>query len=94
MMHLPKSAVIVLRHLVRGGPMCPVEISKTASLAPRTVSHALKRLVNEELCKKIPNLQDMRRPLYSPNYETAEAMVTTYGSDSPIGSQLTFMLRK
>ncbi|MHA2425387.1 MAG: MarR family transcriptional regulator [Candidatus Thorarchaeota archaeon] len=94
MMQLPKSAVIVLRHLTTSGPMCPVDISQSAQLAPRTVSHALKRLVNDELCKKIPNLQDMRRPLYTPNYEVAKNMVSKYGTDSAIGSQLTFMLRK
>jgi len=94
MMQLPKSAVIVLRHLDTGGPMCPVDISQTANLAPRTVSHALKRLVNDSLCKKIPNLQDMRRPLYVPNYEVAKNVVQRHGLDSVIGSQLTFMLNK
>ncbi len=94
MMQLPKSAVIVLRHLTTTGPMCPVDISQTAKLAPRTVSHALKRLVNDQLCKKIPNLQDMRRPLYSPNYEVARRMVNQHGLDSAIANQLTFMLRK
>ena len=94
MMQLPKSAVTVLRHLTTKGPMCPVDISQTAKLAPRTVSHALKRLVNDRLCKKIPNLQDMRRPLYAPNYEVAKRMVSKYGNDSAIGTQLTFMLRK
>ncbi|MFW9850303.1 MAG: hypothetical protein ACFFF4_14290 [Candidatus Thorarchaeota archaeon] len=94
MMQLPKSAVIVLRHLTASGPMCPVDISQTAKLAPRTVSHALKRLVNDQLCKKIPNLQDMRRPLYMPNYEAAKKMVKRYGMNSTIGNQLTFMLRK
>ena len=94
MIQLPKSAVTVLQHLVTGGPMCPVDISQNAKLAPRTVSHALKRLVNDELCKKTPNLQDMRRPLYTPNYEVAKRMVSQYGSDSSIGNQLTFMLRQ
>ena len=94
MMRLPKSAVIVLRHLDTGGPMCPVDICETANLAPRTVSHALKRLVHDRLCKKIPNLQDMRRPLYVPNYEVARNVVQKHGHDSIIGSQLTFMLNK
>ncbi len=94
MMQLPKSAVIVLRHLVKRGPMCPVDICQTASLAPRTVSHALKRLLDDRLCKKVPNLQDMRRPLYSPNFDTAVEMVSIYGMDSTIGSQLNFMLRR
>ena len=92
--HLPKSAVIVLRHLVRKGPMSPVDISQTASLAPRTVSHALKRLLDDKLCKKIPNLQDMRRPLYTPNFDTVVEMVSHYGHDSIIGTQLNFMLRR
>lgn len=94
MMQLPRSAVIVLRHLVKQGPMCPVDICESARLAPRTVSHALKRLLDDNLCKKVPNLQDMRRPLYTPNFDMAVEMVSHYGIDSAIGSQINFMLRR
>lgn len=94
MIQLPRSAVTVLKHLVKKGPMCPVDICQTASLAPRTVSHALKRLLDDELCKRIPNLEDMRRPLYTPDYDTAREIVSRYGIDSTIGNQLNFMYRR
>jgi DNA-binding MarR family transcriptional regulator len=94
LIQLPRSAVIVLKHLVNRGPMCPVDICQTASLAPRTVSHALKRLLDDELCKRIPNLEDMRRPLYTPNFDTAREIVSEYGLDSTIGTQLNFMYRR
>ena len=93
-MQLPKSAFVVLSQLVKDGPLCPIDISSRASLAPRTVSYALRRLTSTRLCKKIPNLQDMRRPLYSPNFEVAREVVQRLGPDSLIGSQLTYILRR
>ncbi len=62
---LPRSAIIVLSTLSTDGPMTPKEISMKVDLAPRTVSFALRRLVSHQLCRKTPNLRDMRQPLYS-----------------------------
>jgi len=93
-MQLPRSAYIVLSQLARDGPLCPVDISERARLAPRTVSYALRRLTSTRLCKKIPNLIDMRRPLYTPNLEVAREVVQRFGPDSLIGSQLTLLLRR
>ncbi len=94
MMGLPRSAVKILKHLDQKGPMCPVDICETANIAPRTVSHALRRLTATKICRKIPNLQDMRRPLYSPNYERVKEIVERHGPESVIGSQLMMCFRR
>jgi DNA-binding MarR family transcriptional regulator len=91
---LTKSAVDVLSHLASAGPMSPNDITESAEIPPRTVSHALKRLLRHKLCKKIPNLQDMRRPLYVPNYEKVREFVKHYGADSLVGDNLTMLLRR
>lgn len=51
--------------------MTPKDISNKVNLAPRTVSFALRKLMGHELCRKIPNLLDMRQPLYLANLERA-----------------------
>ena len=61
---LPRSALIVLDSLRSQGPLSPKQIATQAKLPPRTVSFALKKLIRVNLCRKIPNLQDMRQPLY------------------------------
>lgn len=61
---LPRSAIVVLAELVREGPLTPSELVKKSDLAARTVSYALKRLRGHKLCKRLPNLEDMRQPLY------------------------------
>ncbi|MBD3407717.1 MAG: hypothetical protein GF411_16485 [Candidatus Lokiarchaeota archaeon] len=62
---LPKSAIIVLDHLKSGGPQSPQDISSRTKMPLRTVTFALKRLLKIKFCKRIPNLLDMRRPLYA-----------------------------
>jgi len=91
---LTKSAVDVLSHLASAGPMSPNDITESAEIPPRTVSHALKRLLRHKLCKKIPNLQDMRRPLYAPNHERVREFLEHYGVDSLAGDSLTMLLRR
>ncbi|TFG11613.1 MarR family transcriptional regulator [Candidatus Thorarchaeota archaeon] len=91
---LTKSAVDVLSHLASTGPMSPNDITESAEIPPRTVSHALKRLLRYKLCKKIPNLQDMRRPLYVPNYEKVREFVKHNGSDSVTEDNLTILLQR
>ena len=71
---LPRSAIIVLDRLTTEGPMTPKTISKKVDLAPRTVSFALRKLMGQSLCKKIPNLTDMRQPLYAADAERAKAL--------------------
>jgi DNA-binding MarR family transcriptional regulator len=61
---ITRSAVVVFFKLARDGPMCPHEIMESAEIAPRTVTHALRQLLDNKLCKRIPNLSDMRKPLY------------------------------
>jgi DNA-binding MarR family transcriptional regulator len=45
----------------------------------RTVTFALDRLVDTDLCEKVPNLGDMRRTLYIVNQEKATAIFVSYG---------------
>ena len=75
---LPRSAIIVLDRLTNDGPMTPKDISNKVDLAPRTVSFALRKLVGQNLCKKIPNLSDMRQPLYLANEDTAKELRMKY----------------
>lgn len=81
----PKSALAILGALINHGPMCPLEISETLNMAPRTVSFALRKLVSRQLLKKIPNLHDMRRPKYHVDMEAAKVMLQQY-SDSALKS--------
>ncbi|TFF92037.1 MarR family transcriptional regulator [Candidatus Thorarchaeota archaeon] len=71
----PKSAVAILGALASEGPMCPQEISKKLEMAPRTVSFALRRLLKKRLLRRIPNLNDMRRPMYHVNMENAQEVL-------------------
>jgi DNA-binding MarR family transcriptional regulator len=77
-MNLPRSAIIVLDRLTHDGPMTPKDISSKVDLAPRTVSFALRKLMGHQLCRKIPNLQDMRQPLYLANLERANEIRMKY----------------
>ena len=75
---LPRSAIIVLDRLTHEGPMTPKQISQTVELAPRTVSFALRKLMGQNLCRKIPNLHDMRQPLYIAEMERAKELRMKY----------------
>ena len=79
LIRLPKSALRVLTLLTRQGPLPPRVISKQADVPLRTVTFALDRLVETDLCAKIPNLGDMRRTLYAVNHENAKAVFLRYG---------------
>ncbi|MHA1908092.1 MAG: hypothetical protein ACW98Y_12405 [Candidatus Thorarchaeota archaeon] len=67
--NLPKSAVIILDHLKVDGPMSPKQIAAKSQMPARTVSFALRTLIKQKICKKIPNLLDMRQPTYHLNDE-------------------------
>lgn len=67
---LPPSALIVLDHLASDGPMAPRDISRKYDVPLRTVTFALKKLMRLKLLRKVPNLLDMRRPLYHIDRET------------------------
>ncbi|MBD3157879.1 MAG: winged helix-turn-helix transcriptional regulator [Candidatus Lokiarchaeota archaeon] len=68
------STVEVLKHLAREGPLCPKDISEETGVSLRTVSFALRELRQENLCRRIPNLQDMRKPLYLANKENLQQL--------------------
>lgn len=76
---LPKSALVILQFLTKKGPMPPRAISKEAKVPLRTVTFALDRLVDTEICQKIPNLGDMRRTLYTVDMEKAQVVFNRYG---------------
>ncbi|MFX1260570.1 MAG: MarR family transcriptional regulator [Promethearchaeota archaeon] len=73
-LELPRSAIIILDKLTHDGPLTPKDISTRVDLAPRTVSFALRKLMGQRLCRKIPNLQDMRQPLYLADVERAREL--------------------
>jgi DNA-binding MarR family transcriptional regulator len=66
---VPRSALIVLDHLTEHGPMTPRDLSKKSQVPLRTVTFALKKLVMHRLLRKVPNLMDMRKPLYRADVE-------------------------
>ncbi len=67
--NLTKSTLIVLDKLSNEGPMSPADISKKSGFAMRTITLALKTLLSDHLCRKVPNLLDMRKPMYHVNHE-------------------------
>lgn len=67
--NLTKSTLIVLDKLDREGPMSPQDLAKSSGLAMRTVTLALKTLLTRKLCRRTPNLLDMRKPLYHVDVE-------------------------
>ncbi len=66
---LPRSALLVLDHITEHGPMAPRDLSRESEMPLRTVTFALKKLVRQRLLHKVPNLMDMRKPLYHANIE-------------------------
>lgn len=66
---LPRSALILLDHITEHGPMAPRDLSKKSKIPLRTVTFALQKLVTQKLLRKVPNLMDMRKPLYHPNID-------------------------
>ncbi|MCK5389296.1 MAG: helix-turn-helix transcriptional regulator, partial [Candidatus Thorarchaeota archaeon] len=63
-------------------PMCPLEISNKLNMAPRTVSFALRKLLGNQLLRKIPNLSDMRRPKYHVNMDAAKDLLQQYNDSA------------
>jgi len=76
--NLTKSTLIVLDELAKDGPMCPQEIANKSGLAMRTVTLALKTLQSGNFCRKVPNLMDMRKPLYHADYEKIMELQRTH----------------
>jgi DNA-binding MarR family transcriptional regulator len=74
----PKSTFAILSALIIDGPMCPKEISDKLDMAPRTVSFALRKLMRDQILKRIPNLLDMRRPKYHVNMDQAKQLMERY----------------
>lgn len=79
---IPKSARVVLHSLATTGPMSPKEISNKSDLPLRTVSFALRRLTAQNLLRRIPNLQDMRQPLYLLESGEIKTILLKQGKDA------------
>lgn len=78
-LRLPKSALVILGLLHKRGPLPPRDISKESKVPLRTVTFALDRLVDADICQRVPNLGDMRRTLYVVDQEKARAVFNRYG---------------
>ncbi|MDF1539630.1 MAG: hypothetical protein P1Q69_12090 [Candidatus Thorarchaeota archaeon] len=81
---LSTGVLTVLQIIAAYGPISPHEICDKVDLSPRTVTLALGTLTQEKICKKVPNLIDMRKPLYLLNHEQAKLILSEYGLDSVI----------
>ncbi len=77
---LPNSAILVLGSLTTEGPMTPKTIIEKVGLAPRTISFALRTLVREQVIQKIPNLADMRQPIYHVNMKRVKELQLRFES--------------
>jgi DNA-binding MarR family transcriptional regulator len=77
---LPKSTLLVIDALKSNGPMAPRDISRTAEIPLRTVTFALKKLLSWNVCRRIPNLNDMRRPLYVVDHDNLRVVFMKYGT--------------
>ena len=93
-MELPASAMTVLLSLCTRGPMTPTEICEKTTIPDRTISFALRKLVRQGLIRRIPNLRDMRSALYHAHIEKAREIISSYGPESIIGSQLLLILQR
>lgn len=81
---LPNSALIVLSSLTAEGPMTPKTIITKVKMPSRTITYALQTLVNEKIVKKIPNLLDMRQPIYYVNLERVKELRLSFRVDQVI----------
>lgn len=78
---LPNSAIIVLSSLTSNGPMTPKSIIKKLKLPSRTVTFALRTLIDEKIVRKIPNLTDMRQPIYHVNLDRVKELQLMFRID-------------
>jgi DNA-binding MarR family transcriptional regulator len=69
MPQLTKSQMTVLEVLKAKGEdgITPKEILSEVDFAPRTVRYALRKLLQMNLVRRIPCLQDMRQHIYIPS---------------------------
>jgi DNA-binding MarR family transcriptional regulator len=77
----PLSMLVVLHELTHKGPMTPKQLRKEVRLSPRSVSSALRRLTDTDLCKRVPNLSDMRQPLYCANVEKMKELQINFDKE-------------
>jgi len=74
----------VLQIIAAHGPISPHEICDRVDLSSRTVTLALGTLTQEKICKKVPNLTDMRKPLYLMDNVRGRLILAEYGLDTVI----------
>jgi hypothetical protein len=76
---LANSSIIVARDLEMNGPGIPKDLAKRMHMQPRTLSHAIMKLHRLKIVKKIPNLQDMRCPIYAIDESVWKDYTTSMG---------------
>ncbi|MHA2084858.1 MAG: MarR family transcriptional regulator [Candidatus Thorarchaeota archaeon] len=77
----PTSILIVLHKLTTKGPMTPKQIRGEVNMSQRTISTALRRLTDDRLCRRMPNLQDMRQPLYYADVERIKELQISFDQE-------------
>ena len=61
---LPEKAIPLLRFLENHGPKTQKEVILALDLPIRTVRYSIRRLLERNLIRKVPNLKDMRSVFY------------------------------
>ena len=64
---LPKSAREIFKLLSTNGALKPREIGLYTTLSHRTIRYGLKILVDGDLVRRVPDLQDLRTHFYTVN---------------------------
>lgn len=74
---LPEKAIPLLRYLEDNGPRTQRELIEALDLPTRTVRYSIRRLLERDLIRKVPNLKDMRSVFYhiSPEIGDIEAII-------------------
>ncbi|MHA2295785.1 MAG: winged helix-turn-helix transcriptional regulator [Candidatus Hodarchaeales archaeon] len=62
--NLPKSALKIYDILETEGPMKSITISKKCNISLRTVRYQLSRLIERDIARRIPDLEDTRSNYY------------------------------
>ena len=81
---LSAGVLTVLQVIADHGPISPHVICDKVSLSPRTVTLALSTLTEKKICRKVPNLIDMRKPLYVMDPKKGKEIFSKQGFDTVI----------
>ncbi len=91
---LSAGVLTVLQVIADHGPISPHVICDKVDLSPRTVTLALSTLTEKKICRKVPNLADMRKPLYVIDPKKSKDIIAKQGFDTVIRRPPSGMLIK